>query len=86
IGQNSPNITNTFSAAGPSNAAGSPTYGKSSFLDASQLHDDPDMPEVEDIIYSDDEDNVGAEAEFNNLETSITVSPIPTTRVHKDHH
>nr|GEW15651.1 retrovirus-related Pol polyprotein from transposon TNT 1-94 [Tanacetum cinerariifolium] len=25
-----------------------------------------------------------AEADFNNLETSITVSPIPTTRVHKD--
>nr|GEX89655.1 hypothetical protein [Tanacetum cinerariifolium] len=25
-------------------------------------------------------------ADFNNLETSITVSPIPTTRVHKDHH
>nr|GFA19943.1 hypothetical protein [Tanacetum cinerariifolium] len=23
--------------------------------------------------------------DFNNLETSITVSPIPTTRVHKDH-
>nr|GEX04107.1 hypothetical protein [Tanacetum cinerariifolium] len=36
--------------------------------------------------YSDDEDDVGAEAGFNNLETSITVSPIPTTRVHKDHH
>nr|GEX44656.1 hypothetical protein [Tanacetum cinerariifolium] len=31
------------------------------------------------------EDNV-AEADFNNLETSITVTPIPTTRVHKDHH
>nr|GEZ81820.1 putative ribonuclease H-like domain-containing protein [Tanacetum cinerariifolium] len=28
---------------------------------------------------------VGAEADFNNLETSITVSPIPTTRIHKDH-
>nr|GEV28207.1 retrovirus-related Pol polyprotein from transposon TNT 1-94 [Tanacetum cinerariifolium] len=27
-----------------------------------------------------------AETDFNNLETSITVSPIPTTRVHKDHH
>nr|GEV84910.1 hypothetical protein [Tanacetum cinerariifolium] len=27
----------------------------------------------------------GAEADFNNLETPITVSPIPTTRVHKDH-
>nr|GEY42527.1 hypothetical protein [Tanacetum cinerariifolium] len=26
-----------------------------------------------------------AEADFNNLETSITVSPIPTTRIHKDH-
>nr|GEU74559.1 hypothetical protein [Tanacetum cinerariifolium] len=43
------------------------------------------MPELEDITYSDEEDDVGAEADFNNLETSITVSPIPTTRVHKDH-
>nr|GEV77496.1 hypothetical protein [Tanacetum cinerariifolium] len=67
VGQISPNITNTFSAAGntfsavgPSNAAASPTHGKSSY-------------------------NVGAEADFNNLETSITVSLIPTTRVHKDH-
>nr|GEX18467.1 hypothetical protein [Tanacetum cinerariifolium] len=42
--------------------------------------------ELEDITYFDDEDDVGAEADFNNLETSITVSPIPTTRVHKDHH
>nr|GEV67901.1 hypothetical protein [Tanacetum cinerariifolium] len=41
--------------------------------------------ELEEITYSDDEDDVGAEADFNNLETSITVSPIPTTRVHKDH-
>nr|GEW57837.1 ribonuclease H-like domain-containing protein [Tanacetum cinerariifolium] len=41
--------------------------------------------ELEDITYSDDEDDVGAEADFNNLETSITVSPIPTSRVHKDH-
>nr|GFD28135.1 hypothetical protein [Tanacetum cinerariifolium] len=36
---------------------------------------------LEDITYSD-----GAEADFNNLETSIKVSPISTTRVHKDHH
>nr|GEU57668.1 putative ribonuclease H-like domain-containing protein [Tanacetum cinerariifolium] len=53
-------------------------------VDASQLPDDPDMPELEDITYYDDE-NVGAKADFNNLETSITVSPIPTTRIHKDH-
>nr|GFA07298.1 hypothetical protein [Tanacetum cinerariifolium] len=53
--------------------------------DASQLSNDLDMPELEDITYSDDEDNVGAEADFNNLETSITISLIPTSRVHKDH-
>nr|GEZ69892.1 ribonuclease H-like domain, reverse transcriptase, RNA-dependent DNA polymerase [Tanacetum cinerariifolium] len=29
--------------------------------------------------------DVGAEADFNNLETSIIVNPIPTIRVHKDH-
>nr|GFC33108.1 hypothetical protein [Tanacetum cinerariifolium] len=85
VGQNSSNSTNIFSVAGHSNVAGSPTYGKSSFKDASQLPDDRDMPELEDITYSDDEDVVGAEADFNNLETSITVSPILTTRIHKDH-
>nr|GEW97455.1 hypothetical protein [Tanacetum cinerariifolium] len=85
VGQNSPNKTNTFSAAGPSNTAASPIYGKSSFIDTSQLLDDPDMPELEDITYSDDEDDVGAEAELNNFETSIRASPIPTTRVYKDH-
>nr|GFB39775.1 hypothetical protein [Tanacetum cinerariifolium] len=77
--------TNTFSAAGPSNAAVSPTHGKSLYVDFCQLPDDLNMLELEDITYSDDEDNVGAEDDFNNLETSITVSPIPTTRVHKDH-
>nr|GEY21486.1 putative ribonuclease H-like domain-containing protein [Tanacetum cinerariifolium] len=41
---------------------------------------------LEDITYSDDENNVGAEVDFNNLEPSITVSLIPTTRIHKDHH
>nr|GEZ93849.1 putative ribonuclease H-like domain-containing protein [Tanacetum cinerariifolium] len=80
VGQNSLNITNTFGAAGLSNTAVSPTYG-----DASQFPDDPDMPGLEDIIYSDDEDVVGAEADFNNLESSILVSPIPTTRIHKVH-
>nr|GEY48515.1 hypothetical protein [Tanacetum cinerariifolium] len=85
VGQISSNNTNTFSAAGPANAAASPTQGKYSCIDTSQLLDDPYMPELEDITYSDDEDDVGAEADFNNLETSITVSPILTTRVYKDH-
>nr|GEX50367.1 putative ribonuclease H-like domain-containing protein [Tanacetum cinerariifolium] len=43
------------------------------------------MPTLEDIAYYDDKEDVGAEADFTNLETNITVSPIPTTRVHKDH-
>nr|GEU42043.1 putative ribonuclease H-like domain-containing protein [Tanacetum cinerariifolium] len=86
VGHISPNNTNTFSAVGPSNVVASPTHRKSSCIDASQLPDDPDMPELEDITYSDDKDDVGAKADFNNLETSITVSPIPTTRVHKDYH
>nr|GEW78915.1 hypothetical protein [Tanacetum cinerariifolium] len=58
VGQLSPNNTNTFSAAGPSNADASPTHGKSSCIDTSQLPDDPNMPELEDITYSDDEDDV----------------------------
>nr|GEU52965.1 ribonuclease H-like domain-containing protein [Tanacetum cinerariifolium] len=72
IGQLSPNNTNTFSTAGPLNAAASPTHEISSCIVTSQLPDDPDMPELEDITYFDNEDDVGAEADFNNLETSIT--------------
>nr|GEV99534.1 putative ribonuclease H-like domain-containing protein [Tanacetum cinerariifolium] len=45
-----------------------------------------DMPSLEDIVYSDDKEVVGAEADFYNLETNISVSPILTTRVYKDHH
>nr|GEU36999.1 putative ribonuclease H-like domain-containing protein [Tanacetum cinerariifolium] len=86
VGQDSPNNTNIFSSDGPSSAADSLTYGKSSFIDASQLPDDPNMPELEDITNFDNEDDVDAEADFNNLETSITVSAIQTIRVHKDHH
>nr|GEY36984.1 hypothetical protein [Tanacetum cinerariifolium] len=85
VGQNSSNSTNPFSAAGPSNTTDSPTHGKSLFIDASHLFDDLDMPKLEDITCSNDENNVGAEADFNNLETSITVSPILTIRIHKDH-
>nr|GEY18479.1 hypothetical protein [Tanacetum cinerariifolium] len=42
--------------------------------------------ELEDITYYDNEEDVGAEADSTNLETTITVSPILTIRVHKDHH
>nr|GEU68842.1 ribonuclease H-like domain-containing protein [Tanacetum cinerariifolium] len=86
VGQILTNSTNIFSATGPSNTAVSPTHGKSSHMDSSQYPDDPNMPALEDITYSDNEEDVGAKADFTNLETNITLSPIPTTRVHKDHH
>nr|GFC96379.1 hypothetical protein [Tanacetum cinerariifolium] len=43
------------------------------------------MPKLEDITYSDDKEDVDAEADFTNLETNIIVGPILTTRVHKDY-
>ncbi|GJR20802.1 putative ribonuclease H-like domain-containing protein [Tanacetum coccineum] len=51
-----------------------------------ELPDDPNMPELEDMVYSDDDDeNVSAEADINNLDAFMPVSPIPSIRVHKDH-
>nr|GEZ16133.1 L10-interacting MYB domain-containing protein-like [Tanacetum cinerariifolium] len=50
-----------FSAAGPSNAAASP-------IAANSL----DMPNLEDLTYFDDADDVGAEADINNLESIIS--------------
>ncbi|GJV35017.1 ribonuclease H-like domain-containing protein, partial [Tanacetum coccineum] len=47
--------------------------------------DDPNMPNLEEIVYSDDDKDVGAEADMTNLDTHIPVSPIPTTRIHNDH-
>nr|GEV35579.1 hypothetical protein [Tanacetum cinerariifolium] len=80
------NNINEVNAAGTPVPTGGPTYGKSSYMDPSQYPDDPNMPALEDITYSDDEEDVGAEADFTNLETNIAVSLIPITRVHKDHH
>ncbi|GJZ26576.1 putative ribonuclease H-like domain-containing protein [Tanacetum coccineum] len=60
------------------------------------LPTDPNMPDLEyvsnaflnDGIFSgayNDDDDVGAEANFNNMDNTIDVSPIPTLRVHKDY-
>ncbi|GJZ22631.1 hypothetical protein Tco_0559670, partial [Tanacetum coccineum] len=37
------------------------------------------------LVYSDDDEDVGVEADMNNLDAFMPVSPIPTTRVNKDH-
>ncbi|GJZ05655.1 putative ribonuclease H-like domain-containing protein [Tanacetum coccineum] len=47
--------------------------------------DELNMPNLEEVVYSDDDEDVGAEADMTNLDTHILVSPIPTTRIHKDH-
>nr|GFA14125.1 putative ribonuclease H-like domain-containing protein [Tanacetum cinerariifolium] len=43
------------------------------------------MPNVEDLTHSNDADDVGAEADINNLEFIIPVSHILTIRIYKDH-
>nr|GEW35304.1 ribonuclease H-like domain-containing protein [Tanacetum cinerariifolium] len=43
------------------------------------------MPNLEDLSHSNDADDVGAEADINNLESIILVSPILTTKIHIDH-
>ncbi|GJU96717.1 putative ribonuclease H-like domain-containing protein [Tanacetum coccineum] len=46
------------------------------------------MPALEDVSIFDslrDDEDDGAEADMNNLDTTIQVSPILTTRIHKDH-
>ncbi|GKB25813.1 putative ribonuclease H-like domain-containing protein, partial [Tanacetum coccineum] len=67
-------VSSTISAAGTEVNAVDP---KTSI----ELPNDPNMPEWEDIVYSD----VDAEADMNNLDTFMPVSPIPTTRIHKAH-
>ncbi|GKE34855.1 putative ribonuclease H-like domain-containing protein [Tanacetum coccineum] len=49
-----------------------------------ELPDDPNMPELEDIVYSGDDEDVGVEADMSNLDAFMPVSPIPTTRIHKN--
>nr|GEY84305.1 uncharacterized mitochondrial protein AtMg00810-like [Tanacetum cinerariifolium] len=73
VGPNSTNSTNSFNADGSSDNVVSPNFEideKSLFVDPSQYPDDLDMPALEDIIYSDDEEDVGVKADFSNLETT----------------
>ncbi|GJS97603.1 putative ribonuclease H-like domain-containing protein [Tanacetum coccineum] len=67
-----------------------------STLPNANLHIDPNILDLEDAsdtlpndgifngAYDDDED-VGVVADFNNMDNTIAVSPIPTLRIHKDH-
>nr|GEW42315.1 hypothetical protein [Tanacetum cinerariifolium] len=61
VGQNPTNITNSFNTTSPSINVVSPNFGiarHSSFVDPFKYLDDPDMPKLEDIVHSDDEEDV----------------------------
>ncbi|GJY45218.1 putative ribonuclease H-like domain-containing protein [Tanacetum coccineum] len=83
------NSTNRVSTVSPSVSADG-----QSFINANDLPTDPLMADLEDTtdllntsVFSGayDNEDVGAEVDLNNLETTMNVSPIPTTRIHKDH-
>ncbi|GJR43309.1 putative ribonuclease H-like domain-containing protein [Tanacetum coccineum] len=91
------NSTNRDSTASPSISTVGPSIntagenintGSLNINIASPIPNDSSMQSLEntgtfDDAYDDRE--VGAEANLNNLETTINASPIPTTRIHKDH-
>ncbi|GJZ01960.1 putative ribonuclease H-like domain-containing protein [Tanacetum coccineum] len=77
------NSTNRLNTVSPSVSAAGQSF------DNNDLPTDPFMPDLEDStgIFRGayDDKDVGAEADLNNLETTMNVSLIPTTRIHKDH-
>ncbi|GKC83386.1 putative ribonuclease H-like domain-containing protein, partial [Tanacetum coccineum] len=77
------NSTNKDSTVSPSVST-----ARQNFTNTNDLSTDPLVPDLEDTgIFSgayDDED-MGAEADLNNLEITMNVSPIPIIKIHKDH-
>ncbi|GJU39863.1 uncharacterized mitochondrial protein-like protein [Tanacetum coccineum] len=76
------NSTNNVNVAGTNevNAIGAKT--------SIELPSDTNMPALEDYSifdFSRDDEDDGVVADINNLDTTIQVSPVPTTRIHKDH-
>nr|GFA25113.1 putative ribonuclease H-like domain-containing protein [Tanacetum cinerariifolium] len=54
----------------------------------SEIPFDPNMPTLEDVssfYFSNDDEDDGIVADINNLDITIQVNLIPTTRIHKDH-
>ncbi|GJW39288.1 putative ribonuclease H-like domain-containing protein [Tanacetum coccineum] len=95
---NSTNSINTvstpISAAGPSFTDDTRTSEEHLFERFSPLKNAFALPHVPNVFSIDDngifgntydDEDVGAEADLNNLETTMNVSPNPTTRIDKDH-
>ncbi|GJW19340.1 hypothetical protein Tco_0026776, partial [Tanacetum coccineum] len=96
-----PNVSAASTPTGANAGESSFVYiGRKIPIDASTLSNadlpiDPNMPDLEDAsdtlpddgIFNGayDDDDVGAVADFNNMDNTIAISPIPTLRIHKDH-
>ncbi|GJW45137.1 uncharacterized mitochondrial protein-like protein [Tanacetum coccineum] len=83
---NSTNNVNTISST--VNAAGINEVNAIGGKISIELPFDLNMPSLEDdsiFDFSRDDEDDGAVADMNNLDTTIQVSPNPTTRIHKDH-
>nr|GEV82187.1 retrovirus-related Pol polyprotein from transposon TNT 1-94 [Tanacetum cinerariifolium] len=79
------NSTNNINTVSPTdNAAGI----ENNAVDENIVYgcaDDPNMPDLEGIGRFSDVENDYSGAEMNNFDTYFQVSPVPTTRIHKDH-
>ncbi|GJT84721.1 ribonuclease H-like domain-containing protein [Tanacetum coccineum] len=78
------NVNNTNNVNAASTNEGNDVGGKTSI----ELLDDPNMHALEDYSifdFSRDDEDDGAVADINNLDRTIQVNPISTTRIHKDH-
>ncbi|GKB65276.1 putative ribonuclease H-like domain-containing protein [Tanacetum coccineum] len=72
-------------AKDPGNESRNLPEGKDSEVPIYGCADDPNIPDLEEIGRFSNAEDDGAEADMTNLDTHIPVSPIPTTRIHKDH-
>nr|GFB28432.1 retrovirus-related Pol polyprotein from transposon TNT 1-94 [Tanacetum cinerariifolium] len=77
------NSSNGVNAAGSSVSAAGLNFTNNTNDFSAAGPSNATMPNLEDLSHN--ADDVGAEAGINNMESIISVSPIPTTRIHKDH-
>nr|GFA90055.1 hypothetical protein [Tanacetum cinerariifolium] len=77
------NSSNGVNAAGSSVSAAGLNFTNSTNDFSAAGPSNAAMPNLEDLSHN--ADDVGEEADINNMESIISVSPIPTTRIHKDH-
>nr|GFC94755.1 retrovirus-related Pol polyprotein from transposon TNT 1-94 [Tanacetum cinerariifolium] len=83
VGLDFTNSTNDFTAAGPLVSAAELNFTNSMNDFSAAGPSNAAMLNLEDLSHN--ADDVGAEANINNMESIISISPIPITRIYKDH-